>query len=176
VVDHQNKVRQDDAKTEAEAKQKIDGVYQQLKTVGTERFGDVALAKSEDQSRLKGGDIGFASEDDLKRNNFPPALITRLFAMQPGDYTEPVQFNGRWYIFKLKRKQLEVENRTLESPGVRQQITLELTEQRKQHLPRKQRHRGSSDLKLSRFGGCDQEVFEFAPVSIWSAATCCRFC
>lgn len=134
VVDPQDNGLQDDAKTEAEAKQKIDGVYQQLKTVGTERFGDVALAKSEDQSRMKGGDIGFASEDDLKRNNFPAALITRLFGMQPGDYTEPVQFNGRWYIFKLKRKQLEVENRTLESPGVRQQITLELTDQRKQIL------------------------------------------
>jgi len=134
VVDPQDNGLQDDAKTEAEAKQKIDGVYQNLKTVGTERFGDVALAKSEDQSRIKGGDIGFASEDDLKRNNFPPALITRLFAMQPGEYTEPVQFNGRWYIFKLKRKQLEVENRTLESPGVRQQITLELTDQRKQIL------------------------------------------
>ena len=134
VVDPQDNGLQDDAKTEAEAKQKIDGVYQNLKTVGTERFGDVALAKSEDQSRIKGGDVGFASEDDLKRNNFPPALITRLFAMQPGEYTEPVQFNGRWYIFKLKRKQLEVENRTLESPGVRQQITLELTDQRKQIL------------------------------------------
>ena len=134
VVDPQDNGLTDDAKTEAEAKLKIDGIYQQLKSVGTERFGEVALAKSEDQSRLKGGDIGFASEDELKRNNFPPALITRLFGMQPGEYTEPVQFNGRWYIFKLKRKQLEVENRTLESPGVRQEITVELTDQRKQIL------------------------------------------
>lgn len=134
VVDPRDNGLQDDAKTEADAKQKIDGIYQQIKTVGTERFGEVALAKSEDQSRVRGGDIGFASEEDLKENNFPPALITRLFAMQPGDYTDPVQFNGRWYIFKLKRKQTEVENRTLESPGVRQQITVELTKQRKEIL------------------------------------------
>jgi parvulin-like peptidyl-prolyl isomerase len=134
VVDPRDNGLQEDAKSEAEAKLKIDGLYQQLKTVGTERFGEVALAKSEDQSRLKGGDNGFASEEDLKQFNFPDTLITRLFAMQPGEYTEPVQFSGRWYIFKLKGKQLQVENRTLESPGVRPQITVELTDQRKQVL------------------------------------------
>ena len=134
VVDPIDNALSDDAKSEAEAKLKIDGIYQQLKTVGTERFGEVAMAKSEDQSRMKGGDIGFASEADLKRFNFPDALITKLFAMQPGEYTEPVQFSGHWYIFKLKGKQMEIENRTLESPGVRPQITVELTEQRKQVL------------------------------------------
>jgi parvulin-like peptidyl-prolyl isomerase len=134
VVDPIDNALSDDAKSEAEAKLKIDGIYQQLKTVGTERFGEVAMAKSEDQSRMKGGDIGFASEADLKRFNFPDALITRLFAMQPGEYTDPVQFSGHWYIFKLKGKQMEVENRTLESPGVRPQITVELTDQRKQVL------------------------------------------
>ena len=134
IVDPKDNGLSDDAKSEAEAKLKIDGIYQQLKTVGTERFGEVALAKSEDQSRMKSGDIGFASEDDLKQNNLPAALITRLFGMQPGEYTEPVQFSGRWYIFKLKGKQLEVENRTLESAGVRPQITVELTDQRKQVL------------------------------------------
>ena len=134
VVDPQDNGLQDDAKNEAEAKLKIDGVFQQLKSIGTERFGELALAKSEDQTRMRGGDIGFATEQDLKQNNFPPALISQLFGMQPGEYTPPVQFNGRWYVFKLKRKQLEVENRTLESPGVRPQITVELTDQRKQVL------------------------------------------
>jgi parvulin-like peptidyl-prolyl isomerase len=134
VVDPGDNALSDDAKSEAEAKLKIDGIYQQLKTVGTERFGEVAMAKSEDQSRMKGGDIGFASEADLRQFNVPAALITKLFAMQPGDYTEPVQFNGHWYIFKLKGKQMEVENRTLESQGVRPQITVELTDQRKQVL------------------------------------------
>ncbi len=92
------------------------------------------MAKSEDQSRMKGGDIGFASEADLRQFNVPAPLVTKLFGMQPGEYTEPVQFNGHWYIFKLKGKQLEVENRTLESQGVRPQITAELTDQRKQVL------------------------------------------
>ncbi len=55
--------------------------------------------------------------------------------MQVGDYTEPVRFNsGKWYIFKLAEKRLQTENLTLESPGVRQQITQGLTNQRKQIL------------------------------------------
>ena len=42
--------------------------------------------------------------------------------------------NGKWYIFKLAEKRLTTENLTLESPGVRQQITQGLTNQRKQIL------------------------------------------
>jgi hypothetical protein len=51
--------------------------------------------------------------------------------MQAGDKTEPVRFvDGKWYIFKLEEKRLQTENLTLESPGVRQQITQALTKQR----------------------------------------------
>ena len=79
----------------------------------------------------RGGDIGFATEDDLKQNGFPAELITKFFSMQAGDKTEPVRFvNGKWYIFKLEEKRLQTENLTLESPGVRQQITQALTKQR----------------------------------------------
>jgi hypothetical protein len=55
--------------------------------------------------------------------------------MQVGDYTQPTRFSsGKWYIFKLAEKRLAAENLTLESPGVRQQITQGLTNQRKQIL------------------------------------------
>jgi peptidyl-prolyl cis-trans isomerase SurA len=125
---------QNDAKSEAEAKLKIDNVNQQLK--GGADFATVARAKSEDANSLaRGGDLGFATEDDLKQNGFPPELSTRLFAMQVGDRTDPVQFNsGKWYIFKLADKRLQTENLTLESPGVRQQITQALINQRKEIL------------------------------------------
>jgi len=43
-----------------------------------------------------------------------------------------MRFNsGKWYIFKLAEKRLANENLTLESAGVRQQITQGLTNQRK---------------------------------------------
>ena len=124
----------DDAKNEADAKLKIDNIYQQLQ--GKADFATVARAKSEDINSLRaGGDIGFASEDELKANGFPPELIASFFgSMQAGDYTQPTNFRGKWYIFKLEEKRLQTENLTLESPGVRQKITQGLTNQRKQIL------------------------------------------
>ena len=131
VVDPRDNGATDDAKGEAEAKLKIDNIYQQLKSAD---FAEVARARSEDRSNLQGGDIGFATEEQLKQNAFPESLITKFFGMQVGDYTEPVEFSGRWYVFKLKRKQTETENRTLESPNVRQEITEALRSQRQQLL------------------------------------------
>jgi len=125
----------DDVKNEAEAKLKIDNIYQQLQ--GKADFATVARAKSEDiNSVAKGGDIGWATEEDLKTNGFPAELVSDLFGkMQVGDYTQPIRFNsGKWYIFKLADRRLSTENLTLESPGVRQQITQGLTNQRKQIL------------------------------------------
>ena len=119
----------DDAKDEVAAKAKIDSIYQQLQ--GKADFATVARARSEDINSLtRGGDAGFATEQDLKTNNFPAELIANLFGpMQVGDYTQPVNFNGKWYIFKLAEKRLTAENLTLES--VRQQIAQALTEQHK---------------------------------------------
>ncbi|HET9479915.1 MAG TPA: SurA N-terminal domain-containing protein [Pyrinomonadaceae bacterium] len=124
----------DDAKNEADAKLKIDNIHQQLQ--GKADFAIVARARSEDINSLRGGgDIGFATEEDLKANGFPPELISSFFGpMQVGDYTPPINFRGKWYIFKLADKRLQTENLTLESPGVRQQITQGLTNQRKQIL------------------------------------------
>jgi parvulin-like peptidyl-prolyl isomerase len=124
----------DDAKNEADAKAKIDNIYQQLQ--GKADFATVARAKSEDLNSLRsGGDIGFATEDALRDNGFPPELTSNFFgSMQVGDYTQPTFFRGKWYIFKLAEKRLQAENLTLESPGVRQQITQALTNQRKQIL------------------------------------------
>lgn len=135
VVDPADNGAQDDAKGDAEAKQKIDLVYQQLKS-GAD-FADVARARSEDPSNVRGGDVGFATEDDLKQNGFPQELVSQLFGseMQAGSFTAPIRFStGKWYVFKLKRKQLQTENLTLESPGVREQITSALLNQRKQIL------------------------------------------
>ncbi len=125
---------QNDAKNEAEAKLKIDNVYQQLK--GGADFATVARSKSEDATSLvRGGDIGFFSEDGLKQAGLPKELMDQLMgSMQVGSFTEPKLVNGRWYVFKLAEKRLQTENLTLESPGVRQQITQALINQRKEIL------------------------------------------
>ncbi|MEP6706822.1 MAG: SurA N-terminal domain-containing protein, partial [Pyrinomonadaceae bacterium] len=129
---------QNDAKNESEAKLKIDNVYQQLKS-GAD-FATVARARSEDpDSLVRGGDIGFFSEDRLKQTGFPKELTDQFMgSMQIGGFTEPRQVSNRWYIFKLQDKRLQTENLTLESQtpqgGVRQQIALELANQRKEIL------------------------------------------
>ena len=131
----QQGITNDDAKNDADAKTKIDNINQQLKS-GAD-FATVARARSEDADSVpRGGDIGFASEDDLKRNGFPADLVARFMgSMQAGDRTDPVRFpSGKWYIFKLQEKRLQTENLTLESQGVRQQITVALTNQRKEIL------------------------------------------
>jgi peptidyl-prolyl cis-trans isomerase SurA len=125
----------DDAKNDADAKLKIDNIYQQLQ--GKADFATVARAKSEDINTLvRGGDIGFLTEQELRNNNFSQELISSLFgSMQVGDYSQPTRFNsGKWYIFKLAERRLAAENLTLESPGVRQQIAQGLTNQRKELL------------------------------------------
>jgi peptidyl-prolyl cis-trans isomerase SurA len=124
-----------DAKNDVDANLKIQNIYQQLK--GGADFATVARAKSEDVNTLgKGGDIGFATEDDLKQNGFPTDLIGKFFgSMEVGSFTDPQHFNsGKWYIFKLEEKRLQTENLTLESQGVRQQITQALVNSRKDIL------------------------------------------
>lgn len=126
---------QNDAKTDTDAKLKIDNIYQQLQSNAD--FATVARAKSEDPTSLRrGGDAGFATEEDLKNNGFPADLISNFFgSMQIGQYTAPIKFNsGKWYIFKLAERRLQTENLTLESPEVRPQITQGLSNQRKQIL------------------------------------------
>ena len=69
---------QNDAKNEAEAKLKVDNLYQQLK--GGADFATVARSKSEDANSLvRGGDIGFFSEDGLKQAGLPKESLTSLW-------------------------------------------------------------------------------------------------
>lgn len=133
-ADNSSQGIQNDAKNEAEAKLKIDNIQQQLKS-GAD-FATVARARSEDtDSLMRGGDIGFFSEERLKQTGFPKELTDQFMGpMQVGGFTEPRQVSNRWYIFKLEERRLQNENLTLESPGVRQQITQALVNAQKDIL------------------------------------------
>jgi parvulin-like peptidyl-prolyl isomerase len=139
---------QDDAKSEAEAAAKINRIYTQLKS-GAD-FATVARASSEDQSFARGGDIGFAGEDDLRQTGFSTEMIAKFFnSMNVGDITEPVHFpDGRWIIFKLTSKQLENKPLKLEDPGVRDQIKQALINQRQQILQEALIRNAMSDAKV----------------------------
>lgn len=149
IIDPTDNGMQSDAKSDLEAKQKVDQVYSQLENKA--EFADVARAKSEDSnSNASGGDIGFATEEDLKKNNFPANLIDEFFnKMEVGSYSQPTSFNNKWYIFKLKGKQLQDENLNLESPGVRQKITDVLVKQRKEVLNQALMQVALNDAKIT---------------------------
>jgi parvulin-like peptidyl-prolyl isomerase len=137
VVDPRDSAGQypDDAKNEQDARTKIESIYALLKS-GTADFATVARDRSEDPSLLRGGDLGFATEDDLRQNRFPQELIGNFFGPMPiGGLTQPIRFDdGRFYIFKLTDRRLQPENRTLESPGVRDEIKQALLDARKSIL------------------------------------------
>ncbi|HEX8131033.1 MAG TPA: peptidylprolyl isomerase, partial [Pyrinomonadaceae bacterium] len=134
IVDPADNGATNDAKSDIEAKNKIDIIYQRLKSNAD--FATVARAESEDpQSVQRGGDIGFFTEDQLKQSGFPQELVTRFFSgMEVGSYTAPIQSSGRWTIFKLTDKRLQSENLTLDNPDVRKDATDNILNQRKQIL------------------------------------------
>lgn len=132
IVDPNDNGAQDDAKSEAEATAKANQIYEQIRN-GAD-FATVARARSEDPSNLRGGDIGFIPEDQMKQAGFPPELIARFFSMNAGDVTQPIPISGRLTIFKLQNKRLENENLTKENPQVRDQIKQALINERKSLL------------------------------------------
>ena len=93
-------------------------------------FASVAREYSEDQSRANGGDLGYISEEQLKQSY--PQLVGFMNPQFPiGKLAGPFNLEGRFYIFKLVERSDKDETLTLESPGVRQQITDALTNGRK---------------------------------------------
>lgn len=121
VVDPRDNGAQNDAKSEEEATVKANNIYERLR--GGSDFATVARAESEDPSNVRGGDLGFIPEEQLRQTGFPSDLIQRFFGMNVGEVTQPVRTpDGRLTIFKLQTKQLENENLTKENPRVRDQI------------------------------------------------------
>lgn len=116
-----------DAKGEAEAKAKIDSIYGQLKS-GAD-FATIARSRSEDQSALRAGDLGFIAMEQIQQSFGP--FGPRLMSLKEGEYTEPIkETNGRWHIFKMTGKRTEARQLTLEDPEVRKQIADQIRNQR----------------------------------------------
>jgi parvulin-like peptidyl-prolyl isomerase len=133
IVDPRDNGAANDAKNDIEAQTKINSIYQRLKSGGD--FATIAGEQSEDPNTVRnGGDIGFFTEDDLKRAGFPAELISRFFGneMQVGDVTPPTKgSDGRVSIFKLTARRLQAENLTLDNPEVRKDAADNIISQRK---------------------------------------------
>jgi peptidyl-prolyl cis-trans isomerase C len=135
IVFDPRKVDQNDTTTnQIEAEQKAKECGQRL--MQRADFATVARECSEDpETRLKSGDWRYFSEEEMKQT-LPPGVSDFIMnKMQNGDIIpQTIPLEGRLLIIKLQRKQEQDEDRTLETPGVRQQITDLLINSRKQLL------------------------------------------
>jgi len=134
VIDPSDSGQGDTTRNEIEAQTKA-------KEIGTRilqgaDFATVARESSEDSdTKFKGGDWRYFTEEQM-RQVFPQGFADQVMTkMQPGQiFPQLIPFEGRFLIVKLQRKQETDEARTLETPGVRQEITEYLLNARKQIL------------------------------------------
>ncbi len=132
VIDPADNGEGDTTKTEADAIRVGNEIIGQLNQ-GVD-FAQIAREKSEDQSRMQGGDLGYISEEEMKQS-FPPQVVAIMMNPQTPVgklITTPMQ--GKFYIYKIQERSDKDENLTLESPGIRQQVTDSLINARKQLL------------------------------------------
>ncbi len=131
VIDPKDNGEGDTTKDEPSAVLKGNEVIKQLQA--GEDFAKVAREKSEDQSAVQGGDLGYVSEEQLKEG-FPPQAMNFMNPKFPVGQFLAVPMQGKFYIIKLQERNEKDESLTLESPGVRGQITESLTAARKNLL------------------------------------------
>jgi parvulin-like peptidyl-prolyl isomerase len=134
VIDPADNGQGDTAKNDVEAQQKAKEVGQRV-LQGAD-FATVARESSEESNtRLSGGDWRYFTEDEMKQAFGAGFADFVMNKMQNGQIIpQAITFEGKYLIVKLQRKQEKDEDRTLETPGVRQEITDYLVNARKQLL------------------------------------------
>ncbi len=149
VIDPANNGEGDTTTNEQEAVLKGNEIIKQLQQ-GSD-FAAIAREKSEDQSRLQGGDLGYISEEEMKQT-FPPQVAATL--MDPKfsvGQILPTPVQGKFYIFKLQERNDKDENLTLESPGVRQKVTDSLIAARKELLTASYAAMAMNEAKIENY-------------------------
>ena len=124
--------------SEADAKRKIQALYNRLKS--GEDFGAVAIQFSDDPNTASnGGDMGFVGESNLQRD---PAAYTAIGKLKPGEIAEPLpiyQNNGPsrrtigYAIYKLIGRE-PAGQREMSDPRVQQAIRQQLRDAHAQLL------------------------------------------
>lgn len=147
VVDPSNSGQGDVTTDDASAQLKLNEIRQRVAQPASD-FAALAREYSEDSSKFQGGDLGFISEEELKKSY--PQLVSSFMnpQFQAGQITNPVPINGKAYIFKLQERVEKEENLTLESPNVKPQITDLLVNNRKQLLAASYQAIAMSEAKI----------------------------
>ena len=151
VIDPRDNGQGDTTRNDIEAQTKAKEIG--MRVMGGGDFATVARETSEDaDTRFKGGDWRYFTEDEMKQV-FPQGFAAHVMTkMQPGQiFPQLIPFEGRYLIVKLQRKQETDEARTLETPGVRQEITDFLINSRKQLLAASYQAIAMSEAKIENY-------------------------
>ena len=134
VIDPSNSGQGDTTTNQDQANAKAKDIGQRAMT-GSD-FATLAREASEDlQTRSKGGDWRYFTEDEMKQTLGAGVADYIMNKMQNGQVIpQTIPLEGRLLIIKLQRKQERDEDLTLESQGVRQRVTELLINARKELL------------------------------------------
>ena len=84
----------------AQAKAKADAIYAQLQKGA--KFDELAKKNSNGPTAANGGDLEY-----FKRGTLSKQLEDQVFALKPGQFTEPIRTNQGWVILKVTEHQSE---------------------------------------------------------------------
>ncbi len=151
VVDPSDSGQGDTTRNDLEAQAKARELG--MRVVQGADFATVAREASEESNtRMQGGDWRYFTEDEMKQafgNEVTNAIMAQ---MQNGQILRSIiPFEGKYLIIKLQRKQETDEDRTLETPGVRQEITDYLINSRKQLLAASYQAIAMNEAKIENF-------------------------
>lgn len=154
IIDPADNGAKFDAKGDAQAEQRIRDIKTRLNN-GAD-FATIARQLSEHQSAYQSGDLGFLPRSQFadlpQMMGLPASLGDKLYSMEPGDVTEPIKDSaGRWHIFKVKGKQTETRDRSLDDPSVRKEIQDMILAQRKQVVDAAIQARARDEAKIENF-------------------------
>ena len=114
-------------------------------------FAQLARENSEDQTRFQSGDLGYISEEQMKQT-YPAQVAATLMSPERQIWSLlTVPMMGKFYILKLQDRSDKDEAVTLESPGVRQQVTDSLVNSRKQLLAASYQTIAMNEAKIENF-------------------------
>ena len=150
IIDPKNSGQGDTTTSEQEAVLKGNEIIKQLQQ-NPETFATIARENSEDQSRLQGGDLGYVSEEELKEGFSPQLAATLMDPKFPIGKFTGAQAQGKYFIIKLQERSDKDEDLTLESQGIRQQVTDSLISSRKQLLAASYQAIAMNEAKIENF-------------------------
>ena len=95
--------------------------------------------------------MGYVSEEELRQGFSPQLAATLMDPKFPIGQITGAQAQGKYYILKLQERSDKDEERTLESPGVRQDATKYLIDARKQLLAASYQAMAMNEAKIENY-------------------------